>query len=123
MSYETRMYAFTGCFVAGFVLSLVSTLFLSTGNLTGFAIIYSCGNVVSMLATGFLVGPKRQCTLMFKKKRFIATIVFFVSLVVTLVVAVRSNAILVIPFIIIQWLAGMWYVASYVSTFATRKLN
>lgn len=68
-----------------------------------------------MLATGFLVGPKRQCKLMFKKKRIVATVVFFLALILTLVVAFSKHHLLVIPFIVIQWLAGLWYVASYVS--------
>ena len=71
---------------------------------------------MSILATGFLVGPKRQCSLMFKKKRIVATVIFFLALVLTLVVAFsKSMHLLVIPFIVIQWLAGIWYVASYVS--------
>ncbi|CAG8637894.1 11246_t:CDS:2, partial [Paraglomus occultum] len=35
------------------------------GNITGFAVLYTLGNVVSLVSTGFLVGFKKQVKTMF----------------------------------------------------------
>ncbi|CAG8848500.1 13528_t:CDS:2, partial [Racocetra persica] len=64
-----------------------STLMLISGNMPGFAIIYTLGNVISLLSTGFLVGFKKQAKTMFAPVRWIASTVFIASMVATLVVA------------------------------------
>ncbi|KAJ3037956.1 hypothetical protein HDV00_001159 [Rhizophlyctis rosea] len=51
-----RFYGFGICFVAGFVVSILSTILLSVGSITGFAVLYTLGNVISLVSTGFLVG-------------------------------------------------------------------
>ncbi|CAG8606298.1 1858_t:CDS:2 [Ambispora leptoticha] len=56
-------------------------------NLPGFAILYTLGNIISLLSTGFLVGFKKQAKTMFAPVRWIASTVFFASMVATLVVA------------------------------------
>uniref|UniRef100_A0A7S3LJU5 Vesicle transport protein n=1 Tax=Aplanochytrium stocchinoi TaxID=215587 RepID=A0A7S3LJU5_9STRA len=115
VSYETRLYGFIGCAVAGLVVSLLSTLFLSFGQVVSFAILYTVGNFIALFATAFLVGFKRQIKSMCDPNRIIATIIFVGSLILTLIVAFKSgNVIFVIFFIIIQWLAGAWYIASYI---------
>lgn len=51
-----RIYAFAGLFAVGFLLSFISTFLLFSGNLGGFATLYTIGNILSLVATGFLVG-------------------------------------------------------------------
>jgi len=75
----------------------------------------SVGNLIAMLSTMFLVGFKKQIKSMCDPTRIIATVVFLAALCLTLVVAIKKeNVFFVILFIIIQWLAGAWYMASYV---------
>ncbi|KAI9144724.1 SFT2 domain-containing protein [Paraphysoderma sedebokerense] len=115
LSRTQRFYGFGICFAAGFLTSIMSTLALGTGNVTGFAIIYTFGNVLSLLSTGFLIGFKRQVKAMFDKVRIAATIIYLASMIFTLVAAftVRS-VVLVILLAVIQFLALFWYSASYI---------
>lgn len=71
--------------------------------------------MVSFMATGFLIGPKRQCKSACESKRALATIIFLVSIVGTIVAAVYvKSVILCIVLIIIQFCALVWYTASYI---------
>lgn len=51
-----RFYAFGICFGVGTVLSFCSTFLLLTGNQAGFAVLYTIGNIIALIATGFLIG-------------------------------------------------------------------
>ena len=65
--------------------------------------------------TTFLVGPKKQFKNMTDKTRLGTTIVYVLSLVGTLVSAfVLKKAIVVLLFIIVQFLALIWYSLSYI---------
>ncbi|CAI2167769.1 15_t:CDS:2 [Funneliformis geosporum] len=64
-----------------------STLSLFTSNITGFAILYTIGNIISLMSTGFLVGFKKQIKTMFAPVRWFASLIFLGTLVLTLVVA------------------------------------
>eukprot|EP01138_Halocafeteria_seosinensis_P000259 gb/GECG01000266.1/.p1 GENE.gb/GECG01000266.1/~~gb/GECG01000266.1/.p1 ORF type:complete len:168 (+),score=4.67 gb/GECG01000266.1/:1-504(+) len=80
-----RLYGFIGCFTVGVFLSVMSTFFFF--QVDKFAILYTLGNLVGLLSTGFLIGPVKQFKNMFKRKRIIATVVFLVMIVVTILVA------------------------------------
>ena len=113
LSYTQRMYAFIACIVVGILLSFLSTLFLSTGNIPLFAVLYSIGNIVSLVSTGFLIGFGRQVRGMFASTRVIATCVYLGCLVATFICA------FVIPklcflFLILQFIALIWYSLSYI---------
>ncbi|CDO70766.1 hypothetical protein BN946_scf184798.g81 [Trametes cinnabarina] len=100
-----RLYGFFGCLAAGFVLSLLGSIFLFLGSLASFA------------STGFLIG-------MFKPVRVIATIVFLGSIGLIFVGAfvIRSD-ILCIIFVIIEYLAYTWYTLSYIPYARTAVLR
>jgi hypothetical protein len=49
----------------GIILSFLSTIFLSTGLLPAFAILYTLGNIISLIGTGFLVGFSTQMKKMY----------------------------------------------------------
>ena len=53
-----RFYGFGICFGVGTLLSLFSLFMLA--NPTGFAVLYSFGNIVALMATGFLIGFAAQ---------------------------------------------------------------
>ena len=75
----------------------------------------SFGNLLAMGSTIFLMGPWRQIKNMFDPSRLIATLVYLGLLVCTLVVAFAfPNIILLIVLIVLQFLALVWYTASYI---------
>ena len=73
--------------LAGLLLSLSSLLSftqLMLGNPLPFAFKYTAGNLLSLGATGFLVGPARQARGMLAPSRRVASLVYGASLVSTL---------------------------------------
>jgi hypothetical protein len=55
-----RFYAFGGCFATGTLVSLFSTLLFISGNVAGFAVLYTVGNIIALIGTGFLIGFMSQ---------------------------------------------------------------
>lgn len=134
LSWSTRLKGFLACFIVGVLLSFLGSfaLFLNKG-LTVFAIFYTLGNVTSMLSTCFLMGPFKQIQKMFAPTRLVATIVVLVSILFTLLAALKVSLVstiiylfhyhfylqwhkagLALLFIIIQSLAMTWYSLSYI---------
>ncbi|KAI9475555.1 MAG: Got1/Sft2-like family-domain-containing protein [Benjaminiella poitrasii] len=110
-----RMFAFGICFAAGALLSILSTLILLTGNVVAFAVIYSCGNVISLFSLTFIVGIPKQLKTMFAPVRFWATVIYIVLLALTLALSIwLKNFPLSIVLVIIQFGALIWYSASYI---------
>jgi len=115
LSRTQRLYAFGICFVVGFVISIVSSLALIQGNITGFAVLYTLGNIVSLVSTGFLVGFKKQVKTMFAPVRWFASVLFLVSMAATLFFAIVLKIFfLCLIMCVIQWCALLWYCASYI---------
>lgn len=115
LSYQTRFNGFLSCFIAGFVLSFFSSFTLMTGNLIRFAFVYTIGNLVGLLGTIFLIGPERQLKKMFDETRYISSSVYLAALTLTVVFALLGRGVFVVlPLVVIQWCAGIWYTASYV---------
>ncbi|KAI8883563.1 SFT2-domain-containing protein [Backusella circina FSU 941] len=110
-----RFYAFGISFVIGALISILSTLCLLTANVAGFAILYSIGNVISLLSLTFIIGLKKQFKTMFAPVRFWATVIYLVMLVLTLALSIwLHNVGLSIVLVIIQFCALVWYSASYI---------
>lgn len=66
-------------------------------------------------STTFLVGPVRQLKYMFDRTRVIATIIYLGCLGATLWAGLtKQNMALIIFFLVLQFLALVWYTASYV---------
>ena len=59
LTFKQRCIGFLSCFGVGMLISFVSTTKLWTGDIQGFATLYSIGNVVALISTGFLVGASR----------------------------------------------------------------
>lgn len=115
LSYQTRFLGFLSCFIAGFVLSFFSSFVLMTGNVRRFSFIYTVGNSIALVGSGFLMGPSRQLESMFDDTRRISTTVYLSCLVLTIYFAFIGKSILIVmPILLIQWCAGVWYTASYV---------
>ena len=123
LSYTTRMYGFAACFVIGVLLSVMSTLsiFKAITDPTEFVVLYTMGNVVGLIGTGFLFGPLAQCKRMFEETRRVATCIYLGTLVLTIVVACAFNpengqfgkGVLILVLMVVQWMALLWYCASF----------
>ncbi|OCF44650.1 vesicle transporter SFT2B [Kwoniella heveanensis CBS 569] len=91
-----RIGGFAACFVGGLGISLLGAILLFLGATGAFA--------------SFLIGFKTQLEKMFKPVRVVATILLFASIAMTFVSAFVLPAILCIVFVIVQYLAYLWYV-------------
>ncbi|CAO3586726.1 unnamed protein product [Absidia cylindrospora] len=115
LSRMQRLYAFGACFVIGFILSIVSTLVLIGGNVPGFAILYSIGNLISIFSLTFIIGIFKQVKTMFAPVRFWATTIYLALLVLTLVLSITIKLFfLSLILVVIQFAALVWYSASYI---------
>ena len=110
-SLETRIMGFIGCFVLGTILSLFSTAFLFqvVTDPSRFAVLYTFGNILSIISAFFLSGPCKQLKSMFKLHRLSATIVYLGTLIVTLIAAFEdAHAGIVLTLIFIQLTANFY---------------
>jgi hypothetical protein len=117
MSYQTRVYGFVGCFAMGTFLSISSSFFVPMILLkpAKFAVPYTLGNVLSVLSSLFLVGPRRFFNTMFGEDRRVASIVYLTTLLLTLVAAlILHSGLLTFAFIFIQFASYLWLMASYI---------
>ncbi|CAG8780560.1 9154_t:CDS:2, partial [Gigaspora rosea] len=119
LSRTQRLYGFGICFGLGFIISILSTLMLITGNIPGFAVLYTSKELSKRIqfSTGFLVGFAKQIKTMFAPVRWLASTVFIASMVLTLVVAFLlkdAGFVLCIVMCVVQFLALFWYCASYI---------
>ncbi|KAI8343204.1 Got1/Sft2-like family-domain-containing protein [Chlamydoabsidia padenii] len=88
----------------------VSSLLLIGGNVPGFAILYSIGNVISIFSLTFIIGIFKQVKTMFAPVRFWATTIYLALLVVTLVLSILiHNFVLSLVLVIVQFGALVWY--------------
>lgn len=116
LSWSTRIKGFAICFVLGIIVSFFGSLslFLHKG-LLHFAVLYTLGNLITMLSTCFLMGPVKQIKKMFAETRIVATILVLVTVLLTLVASFGlKKPGLALLFIILQWLAMTWYSLSYI---------
>ncbi|KAF8717634.1 hypothetical protein AX14_012077 [Amanita brunnescens Koide BX004] len=115
LSKTTRLYGFISCLAVGFILSLLGSIVLFLGQVGIFATLFVVGTVVSLVGTGFLIGFFKQLKLMFKPVRVVATIIFFVSIVLVFIAAfVLNSDVLCLVFVILEYLAYTWYTLSYI---------
>ena len=85
------------------------------GNAAPFAFKYTAGNLLSLGSTTFLVGPVRQCRDMFTPERWLASLVYAVSLLGTLASVVYLKLQLAtLLCVVVQFTALTWYLLSYV---------
>jgi len=106
------------------VLSVLGTVMLIIGGLGSFSVLYGLGTVVSLIGTGFLIGFRKQLKLMFKPVRIVATIVFLVMIIMIFISAfVIDSSTLCIVFVVLEYLAFLWYTLSYIPYARTAVLK
>lgn len=85
-----------------------------------YAVMYTAGNVIAVIGTLFLAGPRRQARRMAGERRLLATCIFVISMALTLFVAWLPplprgpKTVLVLALVFVQWLALVWYGLSYI---------
>ena len=117
MSYKTRIIGWIACSVVGMVMSIIlSIAFVATGfDVVTYAILFSLSQVISIAGTCFLSTPQGHCKAMKKKHRIIPSIVYFLSIIATIVIAVATQiTALVFLFLVIQVVAYYWYTISFI---------
>ena len=118
LTFKQRVVGAFVCLALGAFLSLGSLTSLAKlllGNPIPFAFKYTLGNLLSLGATSFLVGPLRQCRDMMAPSRKLASLVYFFTLVGTLLcIFVLHSGLLSLLFIVLQFVALTWYVLSYI---------
>ncbi|XP_054803442.1 uncharacterized protein LOC129306735 [Prosopis cineraria] len=113
LSTEQRLHGFVICFVAGLTCTLLSMLVFL--NPVKFGITFTLGNLLSLGSTAFLIGPKRQLTMMLDPVRIYATAVFLASIIIALICALYAhNKLLTLLAIILEFGALVWYSLSYI---------
>jgi len=119
-----RLYGFAACYVTGMVLSVLGTVMLIVGSLASFAVLYALGTVISLIGTGFLIGFRKQLKLMFKPVRIVATVVFLAMIIMIFISAfVIGSSTLCIIFVVLEYLAFLWYTLSYIPYARTAVLK
>ena len=117
LSYRQRLMGFGICLGIGLMLSLTSFMSFSElllGNPFPFACKYTLGNLLSMGASGFLVGLSKMCSDMFAPVRRVASLLYMGSLCTTLVcIFYLHNKLLTSFSMCIQLFAMVWYCFSY----------
>ncbi|KAF6143914.1 hypothetical protein GIB67_001708 [Kingdonia uniflora] len=109
-----RLYGFAICFVAGLACTLLS-LFVFF-NPIKFGVAFTFGNLLSIGSwsflygsTAFLIGPKRQVTMMLDPARIYATAMFVASIIVALFCALYiHNKLLTLLVIVLEFGALIW---------------
>ena len=118
LSLKQRLIGFVVCFGLGSLfqfMSMGSILGVLLGRPNKFAFLYTCGNIISIFGTFFLIGPKRQLKNMSNPYRRKATIIFISSIILTLIsLYIIQSKILTILFVLIQFCAYIWYIMSYI---------
>ena len=118
LSLKERLIGFGICFGLGLLfqfMSMGSILGVLLGRPNKFAFLYTCGNIISIFGTFFLVGPKRQLKNMANPYRRKASIVFVSSIILTLVsLYVLHSRILTIIFVLVQFGSYIYYIMSYI---------
>ncbi|KIY99569.1 Vesicle transport protein SFT2B [Monoraphidium neglectum] len=112
LTWKQRAIGFGICLGVGLLFSFLSLMFLWTFQITSFAVLYSFGSVLSLMSTMFLMGPCKQMKRMMDHGRWLASIVYLVSIGATLAVAFTVKGllggILVIILLVIQFMAMIW---------------
>ena len=118
LSLKERLIGFVICFGLGFlfqIMSMGSILGVLLGRPNKFAFLYTCGNIISIFGTFFLVGPKRQFNNMSNPYRRKATMIFLSSIILTFIsLYLLHTRLLTILFVIIQFFAYIYYIMSYI---------
>ncbi|XP_073272890.1 uncharacterized protein [Primulina huaijiensis] len=113
LSTKQRLYGFAICLAAGITCTILSMLVFFKP--IKFGITFSFGNLLALGSTAFLIGPKRQVTMMLDPVRIYATAIYIASIIIALFCAVYvRNKMLTFLGIVLEFGALIWYSLSYI---------
>ncbi|KAL7530751.1 hypothetical protein ACHAXR_003650 [Thalassiosira sp. AJA248-18] len=122
LTFHQRIMGFGICFTCGYLMTFMSfRLFIKLveGNPAPFVFLYSSGNILSLMSSMFLSGPKRQFKSMFDEKRQITSITYLVTLVCSMWFVLfpyptGPKISLIGLLLLVQMSACLWYTLSYI---------
>jgi len=122
LTFQQRLIGFVSCFGIGYLITFMSFKFfieLIEGYPVPFALNYTFGHLLSLGASWFLCGPKRQFRNMFDEKRKWTSIIYLSCLVITLALVFiplpwQLRLFLLLISIMTQFFASCWYSLSYI---------
>eukprot|EP00927_Polykrikos_kofoidii_P009538 TRINITY_DN1397_c0_g2_i1.p1 TRINITY_DN1397_c0_g2~~TRINITY_DN1397_c0_g2_i1.p1 ORF type:complete len:272 (-),score=38.54 TRINITY_DN1397_c0_g2_i1:135-950(-) len=121
LGFRQRVLGCVCCMVLGQVfqfLSFGSMMGVLVGHPGRFATFFSFGNILMVTASFFFSGPKQQCKKLRTNNRAPTFFAFLLTMVLTLVVVFGhpffGRAIVILLLVIVQWVAQIWYILSYV---------
>ncbi|KAK9735597.1 hypothetical protein RND81_04G214900 [Saponaria officinalis] len=113
LSTKQRIQGFVICFVVGLTCTFLSMLVFL--NPIKFGILFTLGNLLAIGSTAFLIGPKRQVTMMLDPVRIYATALYIASMIIALFCALYvHNKLLTLFGILLEFGALTWYSLSYI---------
>ncbi|KNH07000.1 Got1 super family protein [Perkinsela sp. CCAP 1560/4] len=115
LTWTQRAYGFFSCLAVSFLLSLLSWIAVFRRHWGTYGLLFTLSHLTSIASSCFLSGPTRQMKSMFHEKRLLATLVYFIAMVMTLVSAlILHSGFLTILCCIVQYIAMLWYGLSYI---------
>ncbi|KAL7507364.1 hypothetical protein ACHAXN_004554 [Cyclotella atomus] len=122
LTFQQRVTGFAACFTMGYLMSFMSfrlIIKLVEGNPAPFVFLYSTGNLLSLMSSGFLSGPQRQFKYMFDEKRKMTSIVYLTSLGTSITVCfipmpTGAKIGILVLLLMVQMCASLWYTLSYI---------
>ncbi|CAI0430972.1 unnamed protein product [Linum tenue] len=113
LSSKQRLYGFAICFVSGLSCTFLSMLFFF--HPIKFGVTFTFDNLLALGSTAFLIGPKRQVTMMLDPVLIYVTALYLASIIIALFCAVYVHSkILTLFAVILEFGALFWYNLSYV---------
>lgn len=115
LTFKTRLQGCAGCCGLGLLFFILSWVTMFLADYVFFGVLFTLGSLMLLGSTFFLAGPVRQFKSMFNEGRWIASVVYLVSMVLTILCAVLlKSGILVLLMSLIQLGALGWYILSYI---------
>mmetsp|Transcript_9077 Transcript_9077/g.12932 ORF Transcript_9077/g.12932 Transcript_9077/m.12932 type:complete len:202 (+) Transcript_9077:212-817(+) len=125
LTFQQRVIGFFSCFALGYLITFTSFSYfieLMEGNPVPFVLVYTIGNILALLSSMFLCGPKRQLKNMFDEKRNMTSTVYLSCLGATLVVCFIPfgtklsvvKLLVLVLLLMAQFCASIWYSLSYI---------
>ena len=119
LTFKQRIIGFFSCACLGWLLSFIGTMVLLGGvnaaNLNTFVVLYVLGNIIVLLGTGFLLGPRKQCKKMWDPSRRFTTAFYLTMLILVLALAIAKVNIWIVLFcLLIEICAAFWYSLSFI---------
>ena len=110
------------CSLLGFLINVLSYIMLFAGKtdrkVIAYAVLYTAGNLITIMGTCFLWGFKAQFRAITHKKRILISSIYFGSMILTIIVAFKvedpKRKLLLIILLIVQYLSYIWYTLSFI---------